>query len=95
MLQEARTDYLTRDGIMKLLSDDEIAGVSTAEGAVLLDGEEYVDLEQIGRGVQRASGLNAPIGGALPRRAVQDGTWTKILHQLQLGGVAAVYSHHA
>jgi hypothetical protein len=45
MKNEKRTEYLTRAGLMKLLSDDEAARVSMAETAARLgDGEEYVDL---------------------------------------------------
>ena len=47
----ARTGLVARDTILKLMSDEEIARVSTAEAASgLRDGAEYLDLEHIDRG---------------------------------------------
>jgi hypothetical protein len=80
---DERTAYLTRDGILKLLSDDEVARVSTAEVAARLsDGDEYLDLGHLDLGVRRALGTNAPMGRVLPRKAVHEKTWGKILTQL-------------
>ncbi len=57
--------------------------MSTAETAVrLLDGEEYVDLGQLEQGVKRAAGTSAPLGRVLPRKAVHELTWSKIVAQL-------------
>jgi NADPH:quinone reductase-like Zn-dependent oxidoreductase len=79
------TQYLIRDRIQKLLSDVEIARVSTAESAPkLAHGDEYIDLEQLGRGVLRANGSVVAMGHILPRKAVQEATWTNILSQLVL-----------
>jgi hypothetical protein len=79
-----RTEYVTRDTILKLLSDEEIAKVSNAETAyALTEGSEYLDLEHLEKGVQRSrSGANAAIGNALPRTAVSQETWDKLLAQL-------------
>ena len=83
MKNDERSDYVTRDKILKLLSDDEVASVSTAETAAhLLDGDEYLDLEQLEKGVQRSPGTATPMGRVLPRKAVQESTWDKILTQL-------------
>lgn len=83
MKNDKRSEYVTRDGILKLLSDDEVARVTTAEAAVQLpDGDEYLDLEQLKRGVQRASRANTSMGRVLPRKAVHENTWSKILKQL-------------
>lgn len=86
---ELRAEYVTRDTIMKLLSDEETARVSTAETAAhLADGEEYVDLEQPDQGVRRANGVaTAPMGHVLPRKAVQQRTWDQIIGLLS--------AHHA
>ena len=63
MKNDSRNDYLTRDSIMKLLSDAEVASVSTAETATgLADGDEYVDLKQLAQGVQRAKGHAESMG---------------------------------
>ena len=84
MSSSAKTDYLTRNHILNLLSDDEVATVSTAEAAVKLsEGDEYLDLEQLEQGVLRADGVVVPMGHILPRRGVRSGTWTQILTQLR------------
>ena len=87
MNNATRTEYLTRDHILKLLSDREIASVSTAETAArLVEGDEYLDLEQLQRGVQRAGTTTAtPMGRVLPRKSVKEHTWVEILKQLTPG----------
>jgi hypothetical protein len=80
MKSDARTEYVTRDSILKLLSDDEVGKVSKAETAPqLMADDEYLDLEQLERGVQRAGGKATPMGHVLPRKAVHENTWRKIL----------------
>ncbi|MFZ4736504.1 MAG: hypothetical protein ACOYM9_11195 [Bradymonadia bacterium] len=89
MHTEKHTDHVTRDSILKLLSDFEVAKVSTAETAPkLADGEEFVDLEQLSSGVQCAHGAGTPMGRVLPRKAVHEETWTKIVTQLELRNTA-------
>jgi hypothetical protein len=81
---EQRTAYVTRESIMKLLTDDEIARVSTAETAArLVDGDEYLDLEKLDHGVRHASGPGTPMGRVLPRKSVAALTWGKILTHLE------------
>jgi hypothetical protein len=83
MNDASRTEYVTRDHILKLLSDEEVARVSTAETATrLTDGDEYLDLEKLHQGVRRAGGGAIPMGRVLPRKAVHADTWDKILKQL-------------
>jgi hypothetical protein len=90
MKNDQRNDYVTRDHILGLLSDAEVASVSTAETAAKLsDGDEYVDLEHLRQGVQRAHGTATNIGGVLPRKAVHEKTWTQILKQLQVSSTTA------
>jgi hypothetical protein len=85
MKNEQRKEYQLRDGIMNLLSDEEVARVSTAETAErLLDGDEYLDLEQLSEGVLRAQLTPTPMGRVLPRSAVHKDTWKKILSQLEI-----------
>ena len=90
MNNEARTEHVTREKILMLLSDEEVARVSNIEATPrLLDGEEYLDLEELGRGVRSALGTHtAPMGHVLPRRAVHAGTWDKILQQLAAPHIA-------
>ena len=81
---ETRSDLVTRESILKLLSDDEVASVSISETATRLhDGDEYLDLERIDRGVQRAPGSHTPMGRVLAKKAVHAGTWTKIVARLE------------
>ena len=80
-----RAEHIARDTILKLLSDEENANVSSAEGSAgLSQEEEYVDLEHLDRGVQRADAAmtKGTIGHIAPRRAVHGETWSKILAQL-------------
>jgi hypothetical protein len=82
MTTPATKNVLKRDEILKLLTDAEVAKVSTAEGAPrLIEGDEYIDLEDLDSGVQlvQATPRTAP-GRALPRSAVSDATWAKIVH---------------
>ena len=85
MTDTKRASEVARDAILKLLSDEETARVSTAEGASgLIEGAEYLDLEHLDQGVQRAKAATAvTMGHVLPRSAVRDETWRKILTQLK------------
>ena len=84
MTDAERASEVARDVILKLLSDEETARVSTAEGASgLTEGAEYLDLEHLDRGVQRAkAATGVTMGHLLPRSAVRGETWRKILAQL-------------
>jgi hypothetical protein len=84
MKKEKRFDYLTRDSIMHVLSDEEVAAVSTAQTATQLDdGDEYVDLETLRELVSTAQGKPVAMGHVLPKKAVSDETWLKILVKLR------------
>jgi hypothetical protein len=73
---------MTRDNLLKMLSDDEVASVSSAESAAKLnEGDEYLDLDHLDQGVRKADGVNAKMGRVLPKKAVQEKTWTKIMAQ--------------
>lgn len=84
MTNTAQAAYATRDAILKLLSNDEIAKVSTAEAATgMTEGAEYLDLELLDKGVQRAGSMTkVAMGHVLPRSAVSEDTWGKILLHL-------------
>jgi hypothetical protein len=83
MSNDEKAAYVTRDTILKMLTDDEVGKVSTAETAPkLASGEEYLDLEHLELGVQRAGGTATPMGHVLPKNAVHANTWTKIVAQL-------------
>ena len=90
MNSHERIDYLTRDGVMKLLSDHEAASVSSAESKEKLDeGDEYLDLEHLDEGVRKADGLIVIMGRVLPRKAVHETTWSKILAVVGRAAVGA------
>jgi hypothetical protein len=81
--------YHRRHAVLALLSDVEVARVSTAEDAAqLADGEEYIDLARPERGALRAPSP-APIAvkDVLPRSAVSEQTWAKILLAVHQGWV--------
>jgi hypothetical protein len=80
MKNDKRTEYVVRDSILKLLSEGELASVSNAEAmARLTDGDEYIDLEQLEQGVRMAPAKETPTSRMLPRKAVHQDTWNKIL----------------
>jgi hypothetical protein len=79
--------YMTRDAVLKLLSDHEVARVATLEGAgQLADGEDYIDLARPERGVLRAhAGQALDVSQVLPRSAVSDETWSKVVGEVHHG----------
>jgi hypothetical protein len=79
-----RSELIARDTLLKLLTDEDMARVSTAETASsLIAGQEYIDLEHIEKGVQVCNAATKVVmRSALPRRAVGDPTWNKIVAQL-------------
>lgn len=86
MAKKDRTDYVNRNSILNLLSADETARVSNAETAAgLTTGDEFIDLAQIDKGVQRA-GKSHPTESVLPRKAVHESTWNKIVKGLPVTG---------
>jgi hypothetical protein len=82
MNTENRTENLTRNSIMNLLSDDEIVRVSAAETARLSEGEEYLDRDHLDRGVRRATGVVTATAKVLAKNTIAEATWNKILTQL-------------
>src|SRR5664279_17122 len=88
MSNPKRIDYVARDNILKLLSETELAQVSTAEEAVGLEvGDEYLDLEHLEHGVRKAPVVAGAASRMLPRRAVSDETWRKIQAVLGVMGI--------
>lgn len=78
-----QNDYLTRERILKLLSDDEVAAVSTAKTADhFAASDEFIDLNKFDLGVQRGPRNKTPMGHVLPKKSVHAGTWEKNIAQL-------------
>jgi hypothetical protein len=80
---------ITRDTILKLLTDAEVANVSRDEGQARLGrGDEFVDLEQIGLGIQKLQfNPRVELPTAVAQGSVSDATWRKIVSALA-GGAA-------
>lgn len=75
--------HVMRDAILDLLTNEEVAAVQREANARLMRaGEEYIDLEHVELGVRQASGLSIPRGYVLPRTAVSDMTWHRIVRTL-------------
>lgn len=85
MNTEHSSRFLNRSSILKLLSNEELAGVSRAEsGPPLSVGEEYLDLGALDQGVRRADGEPIAMRRVLPKKAVREATWAAILAQLEI-----------
>jgi hypothetical protein len=77
------TRVFDRDQIMAILWDDPIAAVcGTDVPAKLGRGDEYLDLQRLETGLQRAAHSMTPTGGELSRRAVHPRTWERLMAQL-------------
>ncbi len=85
-----RLDYVARDRILKLLSVTELAQVSSVESIGLASGDEYLDLRHLEHGVRRVPVTADAAPRMLPRSAVSDETWRKILAVLGVMGAASV-----
>ena len=84
MKHDERSPPPTCDVVIALLSDDEIASVNAREAAASLsEADEYLDLEQLDRGVRRGPVPPMPIYRVLPRKAVGEATWANILTWLR------------
>ena len=82
-IQSNKQELQIRDAILMLLSDDEVASVSTSETALNLpEGSDYIDLEVLELGVQQAAKGKVVMGRVLPKAAVHAKTWTRILEAL-------------
>lgn len=72
----------TREDLLKILSDEEVVCVNQAKaGTLVANGDEFIDLTEIDRGVQRA-GEAQSTKDVLPRKAVHENTWRKIVANL-------------
>jgi hypothetical protein len=74
---------VTRERILALLSDAEVARVSNA-AFQLRPGEEYLELTHLERGVECAGAQGSRLGvvalaQVLPKSAIEASTWARIL----------------
>jgi hypothetical protein len=83
MENDDKAAYITRESVLKLLTDDEVANVSMSETQHYLEnGDEYLDLEQLNLGVLSSAGNMTPMGHVLAKKDVHATTWARILAQL-------------
>ncbi len=80
MNREAQGENEIRDQVLTLLSEAEVARVSTADSEPRLGhGDEYIDLAAPNNGVRRVHGaMQQTMGKVLPRSAVSAETWARI-----------------
>ena len=84
MTSPTKPEPFAREHLLQLLSAGELAGVGIADTHThLRRGDEYLDLEQLQQGVLRADGAVANLAHVLPRKAINEDTWRKILRQLK------------
>jgi hypothetical protein len=75
---------MTREDILQILSEGEVASIGVANmQAQLGNGDEYLDLENLRSGVQRAKTGVTPMGHVLPRKAIYEDTWRRVLRRLK------------
>lgn len=75
---------LARAEVLQLLAHGEHTDFSErgATAKALGNGDEYLDLDQLARGVQRAR-VGVELGGhVVPRKAIHEDTWRRILRHL-------------
>lgn len=79
--------YATRDAIMKLLSDEEIARVAAFQAdAHLAAGDEYIDLRYPERGVLCVESERVlDVAYMLPRSLLAAATWLKLVRAAHHG----------
>lgn len=83
------SELLTRADVLKLLSRGEEASVGAAEARTQLRrGDQYLDLDHLEHGVLRADGVATGPEHVLPRKAVHEDTWRRILRQLKTYGLS-------
>lgn len=83
MAKTKRPDLVERENIIELLTDQEVASVSSVQAAAkLAEGDEFIDLEKLHQGVGRADGVRLHMGSVLARKAVREQTWTRIVAML-------------
>ena len=76
------TSSACRGDVLAFLSEAEHRSLASAPTHRFAVGDEFLDLEKLEEGVRTARGSGPPLAGLLPRSAVHDSTWQKILSYL-------------
>lgn len=75
----------TRTNVLSMLSRWELASVSASEANThLRRGDQYLSLDHLELGVLRADGTATTTEHLLPRKAVHEDTWRRILRHLKV-----------
>jgi hypothetical protein len=83
MSKRTASEHTERERILAMLSDEENARVSDAEADFrLTNGDEYIELDHLDRGLQRARGIVGSLGTIIPRKSVHTDTWKRIVASL-------------
>jgi hypothetical protein len=89
MSSDVRGKPMNGAKILELLSAGEMASLKAAAVEThLRRGDEYLHLEHLERGVLRADGTATSLDALLPRKAIHEDTWRRILRHLK--GLAAL-----
>jgi hypothetical protein len=81
MKPDLLTEYRVRRQVVELLSEAEAARLQTVlSSGVLQDGEEYIEVDHVSLGVQRApAGMLPGRSRLILRRALDAGTWSQLV----------------
>jgi hypothetical protein len=72
-----------KNSVLSLLSEGELTSVHEALPKThLRRGDQYLDLEHLRRGVQHADGAETSMASLLPRKAIHEDTWRRVLRRL-------------
>lgn len=81
MKTDLLTEYRVRRQVVELSSEAEAARLEQVlSTGVLLDGEEYIEVDHVSLGVQRArAGMLLGRSRLILRRALEAGTWSQLV----------------
>jgi hypothetical protein len=83
-MQDKGMSLVRREDILNILSDAELEKVTSMEEPLKLqEGDEYIDLGHIDRGIQEVHAKsNINVGNIIPHSAVKEETWKKIIKKI-------------
>lgn len=77
-----------RETIIKLLTETELANVSRDEGTQwLIRGDEFVDLANLDRGIQKVKVLRQESNTSVAKPSVSVPTWSKVVTAMGAAGL--------
>lgn len=83
MKPDKQNGYPIRDRVLALLTDSEAEQVRLAEASPKLEvGDEFLNLDALEKGVRYSPGSDTPPGRLVPRKAVHQDAWNKMVKAL-------------